>query len=150
MRVFLRNATVSALVMAATLSAASAEEIWFATHNLLPGDVLRDGDLEARTPARPVGAGVPVDRVLTGLEIRRRVYANHPIDTRDTGPVTVIKANTPVEVRWETGTLSLTMQGRALEPGAIGDEIRVLNPLTSQTVRGTVQEDGTVEVRGIP
>ena len=39
-------------------------------------------------------------------------------------------------------TLSLSMQGRALESGAAGDEIRILNTATSRTVRGTVLASG--------
>ena len=44
----------------------------------------------------------------------------------------------------------LVMQGNALDPGAIGDQIRVLNPATSRTVRGTVTGEGIVEVRSEP
>ena len=58
-----------------------------------------------------------------------------------------MKSNTPVNVVWKAGALSLELAGRALEAGAVGDEIRVLNTMTSRTIRGTVVGDGMVEIR---
>ncbi len=61
-----------------------------------------------------------------------------------------MKANTPVTVMWRSGGLALDMEGRALETGAVGDEIRVLNPGTSRTIRGVVVGEGMIEVKSEP
>ncbi len=46
-----------------------------------------------------------------------------------------------------SGDLSLTTQGIAQEPGAIGDRIHVLSAKTKKEVSGVVREDRTVEVK---
>ena len=76
--------------------------------------------------------------------------ANRPLVERDVGPVSAVKANTPVTVMWRSGGLALDMEGRALETGAVGDEIRVLNPGTSRTIRGVVVGEGMIEVQSEP
>ena len=123
---------------------------WVASHNLSPGDIVRSDDVEIKPLAQPAPDALPVDRDLVGLEVKRRVYGGHPVGSHDVGPPTIVKVGTPVEVRWQYGTLSLTLRGSALESGAVGDEIRVLNPSSSRTIRGTVLEDGTVAVRSDP
>jgi flagella basal body P-ring formation protein FlgA len=143
----LRNTIIGSLLGCLAAMPAAAEDVWIATHNLMPGDILRSGDIEAQPMVRPMPDALPGSRELAGLEIRRRVYLGHPIGARDVGSPTVVKANMPVEVHWQSGSLTLVMQGNALDPGAVGDQIRVLNPTTSRTVRGTVAADGTVEVR---
>jgi flagella basal body P-ring formation protein FlgA len=54
-----------------------------------------------------------------------------------------------VTVRWKSGDLSLEMQGRALDAGAVGDEIRIMNPASLRTIRGTVVGEGMVEVKSV-
>ena len=66
------------------------------------------------------------------------------------GPRSAVKASTPVDVIWKVGGLSLELDGRALEDGALGDEMRVLNPMSSRTIRGKVVGDGMVEIRSAP
>jgi flagella basal body P-ring formation protein FlgA len=126
---------------------AAAEDAWVATHNLMPGDILRSDDIQAQSLPQPAPDALPASRELAGLEVKRRVYLGRPLGARDVGPPIVIKANAPVDVYWQSGDLTLVMQGNALEPGAVGDSIRVLNPTTSRAVRGIVTGQGTVEIR---
>jgi flagella basal body P-ring formation protein FlgA len=44
----------------------------------------------------------------------------------------------------------MAMEGRAMESGAIGDEVRVLNTASGRTIRGTVAGDGMIEMRSTP
>jgi flagella basal body P-ring formation protein FlgA len=143
---------VGALLLLGLPSArpATAEEFWQASRTLLPGDTVRIDDVEAKTPLRSGADNVPTTRDVVGLEIKRRVYSGRPLTTRDIGPRSAVKANTPVAVFWSVGALSLQLDGRALETGAIGDAIRVLNPATSRTIRATVVGEGTVNVRAEP
>jgi flagella basal body P-ring formation protein FlgA len=150
MNAFVRNSTMAVLLGSLAATSAAAEDAWVATHNLMPGDILRSDDISAQPIVQPAPDAVPATRELTGLEIKRRVYVGHPLGTRDIGAPTVVKANMPVDVHWQSGELTLVMRGNALEPGALGDQIRVLNPATSRTVRGTVTGEGIVEVRSEP
>ena len=129
---------------------AMAEDVWVAARALLPGDILGDDDVTARTLPRPRSDAVPATNNLVGMEVRRRVPAGAPLGNRDVGPRALVKANATVTVIWNVGTLSLSMQGRALQAGALGEEIRVLNTNSSRTVRGTVRARGQVEGKAMP
>jgi flagella basal body P-ring formation protein FlgA len=145
----LRNAMVVGL-LAVSATPALAAEAWYATRTLLPGDIVREDDIMVRTPQRPLPDLLPPDRPVAGLEVKRRVYADRALTERDVGPRSAVKVNTPVQVLWRTGALTLSMQGKALESGAVGDEIRILNTASNRTVRGTVAADGVVEVKAVP
>jgi flagella basal body P-ring formation protein FlgA len=43
----------------------------------------------------------------------------------------------------------MEMEGRAMESGALGDEIRVLNTASGRTIRAVVAGDGMVEIRSV-
>ena len=148
---FLRKCTMGLLLaglgVAPMTTPAAAQDVWVATHMLMPGDVLRADDVAAQTPNRPMSFAIPASRDITGQEVKRRIPSGQALSHRDVGPATLVKANTPVEVLWQTGPLALVMQGRALEPGALGQDIRVLNTSTSRTIHATVTGDGKVEVR---
>jgi flagella basal body P-ring formation protein FlgA len=135
------------LLLAGGCLPAAADDIWHTTRALLPGDVVRDDDVASRSDAHPAPDAVPAAREVTGLEVKRRVYAGRPLTVHDIGPRSAVRANTTVTVLWRTGALSLELQGRAMEDGAIGDEIRVLNPASLRTIRGTVVGDGMIEMR---
>jgi flagella basal body P-ring formation protein FlgA len=123
--------------------------VWVATHTLVAGDVLQDDDVQARVPARAAPWAVPADRVVTGQEMRRRVAVGTPLNEHDYGPRPAVRANAAVRMLWQATGISLEITGRALEAGAPGEQIRVLNTATSRTVRGIVQPDGSVLAQGI-
>jgi flagella basal body P-ring formation protein FlgA len=150
MNIFLRNAAIILFIVCSSGMTAHADDAWIATHNLMPGDILRNDDIDSQPQPRPVADALPAARPIAGLEVKRRVYQGHVIATRDVGAPIVVKANMPVEVHWQSGSLTLIMQGNAMDPGAVGDQIRVLNPATSRAVRGTVTADGIVEIRSEP
>jgi flagella basal body P-ring formation protein FlgA len=142
----MQTAAAAFLMLAAT-SPAFADDVWHATRMLMPGDTLRAEDVVAHAPVRPVPDAVPASQVVIGLEVKRRLSDGRVLSQRDVGPHSAVKSNTPVNVVWKDGALSLQLAGRALEAGAVGDEIRVLNTMTSRTIRGTVVGDGMVEIR---
>ena len=131
-------------------SPAWSDDVWHATRALLPGDIIRQDDIVARPLPRPLPEAVPAGQEIVGLQIKRRVAADRPFTTRDIGPRTAVQASTPVEVLWSSGTLKMAMSGRAMESGALGDEVRVLNSASGRTIRGTVVGDGVVEIRSTP
>jgi len=142
----LKLPTAAILLMLGMVSA-HADDFWHATHTLMPGAIVRQDDVKANPLLRPYPGALPASSVILGMEVKRYVSANRPLVERDVGPPSAVKANTPVTVMWRSGGLALDMEGRALETGAVGDEIRVLNPGTSRTIRGTVVGDGMIEVR---
>jgi flagella basal body P-ring formation protein FlgA len=144
----IRNIGVAAsllLLLAGRL--ACAQEVWRATHTLAQGDIVRSDDVTPQAPSGRVIDPVPATSDIVGMEVKRRVYAGHDVAARDVGTRSAVKASTNVTVLWRSGDMSLELEGRALEAGAIGEEIRVLNPASLRTIRGTVVGDGMVEVK---
>jgi flagellar basal body P-ring formation protein FlgA len=108
---------------------------------------VRSDDVKSQTPSGRVPDALPSATEIVGLEVRRRIYAGHDVAARDVGTLTAVKAGAMITVLWKSGDLSLELGGRALDAGSIGDEVRVLNPASLRTIRGTVVSQGTVEVR---
>jgi flagella basal body P-ring formation protein FlgA len=141
-------ATVAAMSMVG-ICPARADDAWHATRILMPGDIIRQDDVVARAMPRLLPEAVMADRDIVGQQIKRRVAADRPLTMRDIGPRTAVQASTPVDVLWTSGSLKMAMSGRAMESGALGDEIRVLNTGSGRTIRGIVVGDGMIEVRNV-
>jgi flagellar basal body P-ring formation protein FlgA len=141
---------VIAVAVLAGGSPAWSQDVWHTTRVLLPGDVIRPDDIAAHPVPRPLPQALSSDRDLVGQQIKRRVQADRPLTEPDVGPRIAVLASTPVTVLWSNGSLRMEMQGRAEESGALGDEIRVLNTSSGQTIRSIVTGDGMTEVRSEP
>jgi flagella basal body P-ring formation protein FlgA len=141
-------------VIAATLLTSGApawsQDVWHTTRLLMPGDVIRQDDVVTHPVPRPLPEAIFADRNIVGQQIKRRVAADRPLTAPDVGPRIAVLASTPVTVVWSSGPLHMEMQGRAEESGALGDEVRVLNTSSGQTIRSIVTGDGMTEVRSIP
>lgn len=137
------------LIALALSPATDAREVWQATRALLPGDVLRAGDAEAQDlpPGRDRPELMGIDQRFVGLEVKRRITGGQPISSRDVGPVNLVHASQPVRVFWRQDGISIEMQGRALENGAEGAEVRVSSGRAGRTIRAVVVAADTVEVR---
>ena len=82
-----------------------------------------------------------------GQEARVVLYSGRPIRVGDIGPPARIARNQIVRLNFSGGGLHITTEGRALERGAAGDRVRVMNLTSRATLFGQVQADGTVKVR---
>lgn len=129
---------------------AAAREVWHTTRPLLPGDMLRAQDIEASEPQRDHPYYIDAERDIVGLEVKRRLRANAPIADRYVGERDLVRASQPVRVFWKSNGVTLEMEGRALESGGEGDEVRIHNPESGRTIRARVVAEGTAEVRGRP
>jgi flagella basal body P-ring formation protein FlgA len=65
----------------------------------------------------------------------------------DIGPPAVIDRNQIVGLRYSANGITISTEGRALERGAIGDMIRVMNIGSRATLFGQILSDGSIEVR---
>ncbi len=82
-----------------------------------------------------------------GQEARVALYAGRPILFGDIGPPAVIDRNQIVPLLYSANGISISTEGRALERGAVGDRIRVMNLGSRATLFGQILNDGTIEVR---
>ena len=58
----------------------------------------------------------------------------------------LVKRGDKVTMVIERGGLKVTMAGKALEDGAVGDKISLSNLVSRRDVMGSVQADGTVRI----
>ena len=84
---------------------------------------------------------------MIGLEVRRAVYAGHPVAPADLGPPTLVRRNEIVVMTYSVGGVSLRTEGRALAAGGSGELVEVMNLASRRTVRAVVTGTRSVEVR---
>lgn len=84
---------------------------------------------------------------LKGLTPRRGISAMKPVTTTDVVMPTLVKKGEAVTMALNHGNIRLTAQGKALEDGAEGEVVRILNVSSRQTVEAVVTGPKTVSVR---
>jgi flagellar basal body P-ring formation protein FlgA len=131
---------------------------------LIPGMACAESLIAVRTiPAQSVITAEDVslvDAVLDGAvltpagaigqETRVTIFAGRAVLLTDLGPAAVVDRNQLVPLRFQAGALAIMTEGRALERGATGDVIRIMNLSSRLTVTGRVMPDGSVNVGGVP
>lgn len=83
---------------------------------------------------------------VVGLEARRTLYPGRPILSDDIGFPAVIERNDLILLVFELGGLQIKTEGRALNRGAVGDRVRVMNLASKAVLNGTITSDGAVEI----
>ena len=126
-------------------------ELPVATHRLAAGDVVGPGDLQvARLRASLVRAGVvQAAAQAVGMALRHSVGPGAPIPVAELiRPFTVQKGET-VQMLLDTPGISLSAQGVAMDNGANGERVRVLNVQSRAIVEAEVSGSGRVRVSGV-
>lgn len=107
--------------------------------------VVKASDVK-RSPEVFDGAATALDDVV-GLEARVTIYPGRPILPGDLGPPALVERNEIVSLSFARGVLNIRTEARALDRGAKGERVRVMN-LTSRTiVSGVVEGEHAVAVR---
>lgn len=134
----------------ATISgrAVTMAEIPVLRRRIEPGEVIRAEDIEwSSARADRVGRDIIIDAEnLVGMGTRRPIRPGDPISASELRPPVVIAKNSLVTIRLETERMTLTVQGRAMEAGASGDVIRVMNTKSNKIINAAVVDSGTVRV----
>ncbi len=81
-----------------------------------------------------------------GMETRVVLYAGRPIRLEDISEPAVVRRNQIVSLIFKTNGLSISTAGRALDRGAVGDVVRVMNLSSRTTLFGLVLADGRIDV----
>jgi flagella basal body P-ring formation protein FlgA len=122
---------------------------WVPTRELPPGEPIRAADLtraELRL-AGPVGPFAVDPSQLVGRVPRRTLVAGKPVRTASLVSPPVVHRGRPTHMFVRRGSLVVEAMGQALESGAEGDVVRVLNQRSSRVVFATVTGPNEVEVR---
>ncbi|MEP1767151.1 MAG: flagellar basal body P-ring formation chaperone FlgA [Sulfitobacter sp.] len=115
------------------------------TRTIRPTQIILESDLALVAGELPTGFSLPQDVV--GQEARVALYAGRPILVGDIGPPAIVTRNQIVSLHYFSQGINIATEGRALERGAVGDRIRVMNLGSRATVFGHILEDGTIQVR---
>ena len=110
------------------------------------GEVVKASDLTiARRPKSEAGANVvTVAAQAVGLAARRAMRPGQLIRQTDLMKPEVVARNDNVTITYEVPGIVLTMRGKALETGAKGDIINVLNAASNRTIQATIAGPGHV------
>lgn len=81
-----------------------------------------------------------------GLQLKHAVVAGQPFAVADTMRPTLVQRGSNVQMQLQSPGLSLLAQGVAMELGATGERIRVLNPSSRAVVEAEVIGPGRVRV----
>ena len=114
------------------------------------GEVIKQDDLVVqRRPRAETGNGIVTDiKQAVGLAARTTLQADRPLRASELMKPETIQRNEQVTLVYEVPGLTLTVRGKALEGGAEGDVITVLNEQTKRPVQGVVAGPGRVVVGG--
>jgi flagellar basal body P-ring formation protein FlgA len=129
-------------------------EVPVATSRLLIGSVLRPDDVHmARVHVTMLRGEVvhrPGDAI--GMQAKRQIVAGQPLEVTDLMRPAMVQKGAMVLMLLESPGISLSAQGQAMESGAIGEHIRVLNPSSRAVVDAEVIGPGRVRVTpsGLP
>lgn len=122
-----------------------------AAEMVVPARTIRAAQIIAATDLALVAGDLITgfDRLsdVIGQEARVALYAGRPILAGDIGPPAVVTRNQIVPLLYNAKGIRISTEGRALERGAIGDRIRVMNLGSRATLFGQILSDGSIEVR---
>lgn len=118
------------------------------TRDVMPGDVVRRNDIDwVRLPSTRVSQNIVTSLPqLIGMSPRNPARAGEPLRTSDMRPPLVVEKGAQVDMSFVSGSLTLTARGRALDSGAIGDVVNVLNSRSNRTVQGIIEGPNMVRI----
>ena len=104
------------------------------------GDVIGANDLEMiAIPEKNLNGSIIIKKEsLIGMTPRRVVLSGQPVQFNDIESPRMIARGDVITMIFKEGPLQLTAQGKALENGALGDKIRVVNASSSKTILAEV------------
>jgi len=128
------------LVFPAILSAQSVA----ANHVIRSKTILRRDDLVLLQPT--IRGAFRRKEQVAGKEARTILYPGRAILSTDIGPPSVVRRNQIVSLVYQSGSLSISVEGRALGQGGIGERIRAMNVSSRATVIGIVSGPGKIRI----
>jgi len=122
------------------------------TRALARGDVIKASDFVVeRRPKNEFVSEPPAQPAeIAGSAARRAVRAGQPLRAADLMKAELVQRNDTVTLHYEVPGIVLSMRGKALESGAEGDSVSVLNIQSKRTIQGVVTAPGHVTVMAPP
>ena len=132
-----------------TGTAVETVEVAVLTRDIDRADLLKSSDLSLERRPKAEVAGEPASRDRSiGMQLRRGMRAGTPIRAADLVRPDFVVRDQAVTIIYQVPGLYLTTRGKAVESGAEGDTVSVLNLQSKRTLTGTVTGRGQVTVQG--
>jgi flagella basal body P-ring formation protein FlgA len=131
-----------------TGTAIATVEVAVLTRDIDRSEMLKASDvaLERRPKAEVTGEAASRDRAV-GMQLRRPMRAGTPIRLADLAKPELVQRDQSVTVVYQTPGLHLTTRGKAIDNGAEGDVVTVLNLQSKRTLTGVVTGRGQVTIQ---
>ena len=125
-------------------------ELPVAVHRMMPGDVVGPADIQmARLHANAVRSEVAqVPAQVVGMALRHPIGAGAPLLLTDLARPQAVQRGEAVQMQLQTPGISVSAQGIAMDSGAVGERVRVLNATSRAVVEAEVLSSGQVRVSG--
>lgn len=132
---------------AAPGAVSGAREVAVLTRAVARGEVIGIDDIAfvPAVAATPADALSELDQ-LVGMSARRTLAPDRPLRTSDVMVTPAVRRGEPVALLFQSGAMRITLRGRALQDGAPGDVVRVLNTESTRTVEALVEAPGIARV----
>ena len=107
------------------------------------GEVIKSSDVMIER--RPKTEVIAIEDVL-GLAAKRALKPGHVIRAGDVMKQELVGRNETVTIYYEVPGMVLTIRGKAIDAGSMGDVVNVLNIQSKRTIQATVSGHGRVNV----
>jgi flagella basal body P-ring formation protein FlgA len=115
--------------------------------NVERGEVLKASDvLVERRPKADVGNDAAARDSAVGMQVRRQVRAGQALRVADLAKPDLVTRDQNVTLVFRTSGLYLTIRGKAIDGGAEGDVVNVLNLQSKRIISGVVSGRGEVAI----
>ena len=115
--------------------------------NVERNEILKSSDLMVeRRPKAEVGSDPAVRDRAVGMQARRQLRAGQAVRTADLIKPDLVQRDQSVTLIYDAPGIYLTMRGKALDNGAEGDVVTVMNLQSKRTLSGTVSGRGQVSI----
>jgi flagella basal body P-ring formation protein FlgA len=118
------------------------------THEIAQGQVIKVADLaiERRPKTSSSSTTLTTIEQAQGLSAKHSLRAGQVIRQADVAKPELVARGEAVTIVFQVPGITLTMIGKAVDPGALGDVISVINAQSKHTVQATVIGPGRVSV----
>lgn len=131
------------LILVGVMPVPLLAESFVAARTLPAGTLITESDLRSDAD-KDKGLSDPAQ--IIGLQTRITIYEGRVFQGSMLQQPVLVSRNQIVRLSFQRGPLRIITEGRALEDGAAGDLIRVMNLDSRATITARIAEDGTVHV----
>jgi flagella basal body P-ring formation protein FlgA len=152
MRRALSTLTLACVIAVSALAPAAAGEVAVVVNRIVyPGEMIGADTLEEVALRNTRRTSAPIVQALEQAEgkvAKRTLLPGKLIPLTSLREAYVIEAGEPVTVNLMHGGLTISATAIPLQPGALGDMVRLRNADSGKVFTGIVMADGTVRVGG--